>query len=332
MFELAEKVTSWLAEGRPVRIARVVEATGFSSRDRAVAVALTQGQPIAGRILAGAADDQLEELASEPAADGLVELTVAESAARGAGLSCGGAVRLLIQDAAEFGEEFWRLLGEGRPCGLITELGSGNRRSTVVEPGTVPPWDTGDFDVARQFTRGASQTALVDTGDAQLVVTTLWPTPTLVVVGDGLIAEALVNLAELLDWHAATYPDPSAAERISGLRPGDAVAVLSHDLPLAGPALLAALTGQASYVGALGSHRTQSKRRDWLAAQGLDGSMIDRIHGPAGLDIGALTPYEIAVAIMAEALAVRTGRAARPLREQTGSIHRAGLSAPPPRR
>jgi xanthine dehydrogenase accessory factor len=332
MFQLAEPVTRWLAEGRPVRIARVVESTGFSSRDRAAAVAFSQGQPIAGRILAGAADDQLSALAKDPAADGLVELTVGESAARGAGLSCGGAVRLLIQDAAEFGEEFWRLLANGQPCGVITELGSGSRRSTVVEPETAAAWNASEVDVARQFARGASQTTLVDTGTTQQLVTTLWPTPTLVVVGDGLIADALVSLARLLDWNAATDSGPTAAERISGLRPGDAVVVLSHDLPLAGPALLAALTGQASYVGALGSHRTQSKRRDWLAAQGLDGSRIDRIHGPAGLDIGALTPYEIAVAIIAEALAVRTGRDARPLREQAGSIHRTGLNAPPPRR
>ncbi len=73
------------------------------------------------------------------------------------------------------------------------------------------------------------------------------------------------------------------------------------------------------YIGALGSRRTQQARADWLAYR--DVTDLDRICGPAGLDIGANTPAEIALSVLAEALAAQSGRDGRPLRERSGSIH-----------
>ncbi len=82
----------------------------------------------------------------------------------------------------------------------------------------------------------------------------------------------------------------------------DKVVVASHDDELAGPALEAALAGDVGYIGSVGSRRTQQSRADWLAYR--DITDLSRIRGPAGLDIGASTPPEIAVSILAEALAV----------------------------
>jgi xanthine dehydrogenase accessory factor len=79
-----------------------------------------------------------------------------------------------------------------------------------------------------------------------------------------------------------------------------AVVTLTHDPKLDDPALKAALTSPAFYVGALGSKKTQAKRAERLAALGLDKAALEKIHGPVGLDIGAVSPGEIAVAIMAE--------------------------------
>jgi xanthine dehydrogenase accessory factor len=95
--------------------------------------------------------------------------------------------------------------------------------------------------------------------------------------------------------------------------------VLSHDDELAGPALEAALAGDVGYIGALGSRRTQQSRAQWLADHGV--TDLERVYGPAGLDIGANTPAEIAVSIIAEALATKSGSTPRSLRERTGSIH-----------
>jgi xanthine dehydrogenase accessory factor len=102
---------------------------------------------------------------------------------------------------------------------------------------------------------------------------------------------------------------------------GTAIVVLTHDLKFDVPALQAALQTDAFYVGAIGSRRTQSKRREELVAAGLTDAELDRIHGPAGLDLGADSPAETAVAILSEALAVRAGRDGTPLKTAAGRIH-----------
>jgi xanthine dehydrogenase accessory factor len=167
------------------------------------------------------------------------------------------------------------------------------------------------------------------------------PPPRLVVVGAVDTAEALCAAAKLLGWHtvcvearaAFATPEriPSADELIvdwpdvalARIEPdhGTAIVVLSHDLKFDVPALQAAMRTDAFYVGAIGSRKTQAKRRDALVAAGLSNDELDRIHGPAGLDLGADSPAETAVSILSEALAVRAGRAGTPLQTAPGRIH-----------
>ena len=134
------------------------------------------------------------------------------------------------------------------------------------------------------------------------------------------IGDALSDAAGLLGWDTQMITDVRTATGvIAGLAVLDKMVVISHDDDLAGPALQAALAGEVGYIGALGSRRTQQSRADWLAYRGV--TDLERVHGPAGLDIGANTPAEIAVSILAEALAVKSGKAATSLRERSGSIH-----------
>ena len=105
------------------------------------------------------------------------------------------------------------------------------------------------------------------------------------------------------------------------LGPRDVVLVFTHDAKFDEPALIAALATDAGYVGALGSRRTQARRVERLREAGLDEQSIARIHAPCGLDIGARTPPETVVSILAEVIAVRTGRAGESLRETSGPIH-----------
>ena len=100
-----------------------------------------------------------------------------------------------------------------------------------------------------------------------------------------------------------------------------AVVVLTHDDKFDIPALAAALRSEAFYVGALGSRRAQGKRRERLVEAGLGAAELERLRGPAGLDIGAESPAETAVSILGEALALRAGRAGGPLRAAAGRIH-----------
>jgi xanthine dehydrogenase accessory factor len=105
------------------------------------------------------------------------------------------------------------------------------------------------------------------------------------------------------------------------LGPRDAVLVFTHDPKFDEPALLAALATDAGYIGALGSRQTTTDRERRLRESGVTDEQLRRIHAPCGLDIGSRTAEETAVSVLAEIIAVRAGRAARPLRSASGPIH-----------
>jgi xanthine dehydrogenase accessory factor len=111
------------------------------------------------------------------------------------------------------------------------------------------------------------------------------------------------------------------------LGPRDVVLIFTHDPKFDEPALISSLATDAGYVGALGSRRTQERRIERLREAGLDEQAIARIHAPCGLDVGARTPVETAISILAEVIAVRAGRGGESLRETSGPIHPEGATA-----
>jgi xanthine dehydrogenase accessory factor len=113
---------------------------------------------------------------------------------------------------------------------------------------------------------------------------------------------------------------PAAAIDERALGPRDAVIVFSHDPKFDEPAILAALRTDAGFIGALGSRRTAADRNRRLAEAGADEESLARVHSPCGLDIGAGTPEEVAISIMAEVIAARSGRAGESLVSAAGSI------------
>ncbi len=159
----------------------------------------------------------------------------------------------------------------------------------------------------------------VETPEGAWFVQVFNPPLRLVVVGAVHIAQALVPMAQLAGY-AVTVVDPRRAfasdarfpevallhdwpdEALDRLAPDarTAVVTLTHDPKLDDPALIRALRSPAFYVAALGSKRTHASRIERLAEAGLDQAAIDRIHGPAGLNLGAVSPAEIALSVMAE--------------------------------
>jgi xanthine/CO dehydrogenase XdhC/CoxF family maturation factor len=125
------------------------------------------------------------------------------------------------------------------------------------------------------------------------------------VVGDGPVAAALDPLVRALGWSPTSTTDLAAAE--AGLDGADAVVVLSHHEGLDAPAIRAALAAGTPYVGAMGSRKTQARRREWLLDHGVTEGALGRLRAPIGLDIGADEPGEIAVSILAEIVALRRG-------------------------
>ena len=118
----------------------------------------------------------------------------------------------------------------------------------------------------------------------------------------------------MVDW-----PDRYLAGRELG--PRDVVLVFTHDPKFDEPALTAALASGAGYVGALGSRRTHGLRVERLRAAGVAQEDIDRIAAPCGLDIGARTPAQTAISVLAEIIATHTGRTGEPLSETSVPIH-----------
>jgi xanthine dehydrogenase accessory factor len=190
-----------------------------------------------------------------------------------------------------------------------------------------------------------ARTGLVEHEGRKVFVDVFGPPPKLVVLGAVDVAESLCALARQLGWRSVVadtrarlatreripsadelvvgWPDEVLAE--IGLDEDSAVVVLTHDEKLDLPALLAALRSPAFYVGALGSRRAQTARRERLLEAGLEESELERLSGPSGLDLGASTPAETALSIMAEAVAIRAGRSGGRLAESTGRIHAGSL-------
>jgi xanthine dehydrogenase accessory factor len=314
VYEIALSVSACLRAGTRVDIAWAVQTQGFSSRDKNEALAITPGGGRIGSLLSGALNDQLAELSDRGVTGRMVELPVGDLEAELAGLSCGGVARCLLIPAVDLPAGLWEGLRNRDPICLVTRVdGDQVLDIGMFDQATIA--DAGE-DAARLFGRGASDTLVAP--DA--VTTIFWPVPKLVIIGAGAIADSLRTMADLLGWQTQVITERRIATGvIAALAVLDKVVVISHDDDLAGPALASALAGEVGYIGALGSRRTQQSRADWLAYRGV--TDLARIHGPAGLDIGANTPPEIAVAIVAEALAISSRTSAGSLRDRSGSIH-----------
>jgi xanthine dehydrogenase accessory factor len=170
-------------------------------------------------------------------------------------------------------------------------------------------------------------TGLSQSPSGELFLHVFQPTPRLIIVGAVHIAQKLAPLARLSEFAvtivdprgafatAARFPDiavrsewPDRALESLRLDRSTAIVTLSHDPKIDDPGLIAALRSPAFYIGALGSRKTHARRIERLTAEGFDADDIARIRAPVGLPIGAVSPGEIAVSIMAEIVACRHGR------------------------
>jgi xanthine dehydrogenase accessory factor len=172
------------------------------------------------------------------------------------------------------------------------------------------------------FGEGGHGTRQIEDGAGTVLIEAWVPDPRLVVVGEGDLLAAIAAQAALLGWdsRAATTRD-EVRDDLVWAGGSAAVVVLSHDGSLDTAALRAGLESNAAYVGAMGSRRTQTRRLEALRAEGVAQELLDRIHRPIGLDLGGRRPAEMALAIVAEILACRSGRDGRPLSQRVGPIH-----------
>ncbi|MCR4266257.1 XdhC family protein [Nitratireductor sp. ZSWI3] len=211
---------------------------------------------------------------------------------------------------------------ERRAAVLLTDLGDG--RDRVIREGDTVAGALGEA-VARAFRSGRSATVEID--GRSFFLNVHLPAPRLVVIGAVHISQALAPMARIAGFDL-TVIDPRTAfasperfpdvtlhaewpDEVLARAPLDAytaLAALTHDPKIDDPALLAALKAECFYIGALGSRKTHARRVERLLAAGASSEAIDRIEAPIGLDIGAASPAEIAVAVLGSVIAALRSR------------------------
>jgi xanthine dehydrogenase accessory factor len=259
------------------------------------------------------------------------------------------------------GEVFDQLrvaLEAGRPIALATVIeGPSVGAKLLVEQDAEPLGSLGEAGLDRVVARdalgelesGATVTRHYGAhGEARertvsVFIESFAPPPRMIIFGAVDFTAALARVAKVLGFHVTVcdaravfatvrrfpmaddvvneWPDRYLATVAERLGPRDAVCVLTHDAKFDVPAIVAACGTAVGYLGAMGSRRTHEARVARLREAGLGEDDLARVMAPIGLDIGARTPEETAVAICAEIIGSRTGHAAASLRDTSGPIH-----------
>lgn len=299
----------WLGQGHGITLGTVVGTWGSSPRPPGSVMVLRDDGQVAGSVSGGCIEDDLVYRLrhGDPAFDGPSLTTYGAEAeeAQRFGLPCGGTVRVVLEPVA--GTPWLQELLEA------IESRRGIERRLDLQTGEVTLAPSGEDDRV-EF-------------DGRMLRTVHGPRHRLLIIGAGQLPRYAASMAAMLDYEvvvcdprpeyhegwrhldgvslSTTMPDDLVMEM--GLGVHDAVVALTHDPKLDDLALMEALKTPAFYVGALGSRRSNAARRERLLGFDLGAAQVERLRGPVGLDIGAKTPAEIAVSIVAEMTALRRG-------------------------
>jgi xanthine dehydrogenase accessory factor len=358
MREILPELDRWLEQGEEIALATLVDTHGPSPRPAGARLCLTRTGQMIGSVSGGCVENDVFELGQRVLESGrpaLQSYGIDDALGVAVGLSCGGVIDVLVEpftpDAA------WQRVRDAvvaeRPAALCVALEPealrGRRLAILAEGESVGGIDaTLDGAVrerALELLRHDNGRDIVEQpfgdGTARVFVESFPPRPRLFIVGATHTAIPLAQMAVLLGFHVSVvdprtpfatrerFPDvhellldwPHEVLDRAGLDDGCFVLTLTHDLKFDIPTLARALRSEVRYIGALGSRRTHERRKQRLREEGFGDDELMRIHTPIGLDLGARSPEEIALAILAEIVAVRHGRAGRPLVDGEGRIH-----------
>lgn len=283
MYGAAITAVSCLRAGTEAHVAWVVDSSGLPEFDPTEVLTLTAGGARLGSLANGSLNAHVEFIAGATRGR-LVDIVLTGTDALIAAVPDGGRATIAIAPAAALPDDLWGMLFERRPVALSARIDAG----TLV-----------DFEVVDSANLELGVTTSTRSDDR--LVTTFVPVARLAIFGGGAIVEALTSGAELLGWQCASTNDVDhAIGLMNSLSPLDSAVIMGHDVESSSRVLEAALESAAGYIGSIGAPRMQQQRADWLAYRGV--TDLSRVHGPAGIDIGATTPAEIAISILAEAV------------------------------
>lgn len=330
MFEIADRLLAAHAAGRRLAVATAISIDGSAPRTIGTSMAW-DGSAAIGSIAGGCVEGAVVEACEQVLVDGFpttVEYGVSDETAFSVGLTCGGQLRIHIQlmtDATA------AALRERRPIASRISGPVGYEQRIASE-------------LAARAAVGRSGLATIDCdGDLVEVFFEVPATPAhLVIFGAMEFSAALSQVAQVMGFRV-TVCDPRPVFATSARFPGaevvvswptewlptvevddrTVIAVLSHDARFDAELVAQALASPAGYVGAMGSRTTHDRRIASLREREVPEESIARLHSPIGLDIGASTVEETAIAILAEVIATRTRATARSLVSTEGAIHQA---------
>jgi xanthine dehydrogenase accessory factor len=332
MRDILSDIERWQNEGESIALATVVQTWGSSPRKVGSCLALTASGKIVGSVSGGCVENAVVEAGLETLKTNrpqLLHFGVADETAWEVGLACGGSIEVFVQPLnTDLFEQLKRNLLNESPVvyAIVIRDAEMLGREALISKGRIVAgtfgneWDSAVLKVGIEALYQGKPCRVQLSDSLEVFFNVLLPSPMLIVVGGVHIAVPLVSLAKTLGFRTVLidprkfwanderFPhvdeliqewiDP-AFERVTITR-STAVVMLTHDPKLDDPAVRIALNSNAFYVGALGSKATNEKRRVRLMNDGLDEHQLSRLHAPIGLDIGASTPEEIALAIMSE--------------------------------
>jgi xanthine dehydrogenase accessory factor len=312
MRDILDTLAGWSRDGIRAASATVVRTERSAPREPSASLAVSERGEIAGSVTGGCVEPAVyEEARAVLAGEGprLVSYGISDEQAFDVGLPCGGTVHVyvdLVDD--EVVAELATAVGQERPVELeltVSGPGVGAKRVTVSNGRAEPELDGDVFHLPfvprpRMYVFGAVDHAAALAHAGRLL-------GFYVTVSDArarfVTPERIPDADELVvGWPDEVLRDAPVDERT-------AICVLTHDHKLDVPALKAALASPAGYIGAMGSRRTTEARAALLRDEGVSDEELARIRAPIGLDIGSKTPAEVAIAVAAEIVSVRRGRA-----------------------
>ncbi|MCB1394895.1 MAG: XdhC family protein [Rhodobacter sp.] len=307
---IPEIALDWHRQGRGAALATVIETWGSAPRQPGSQLAISGEGEIMGSVSGGCVEGAVVVEALDALEDGqprVLTFGVSDETAFSVGLACGGTIRVLVEPVgAAMPEAMLAAITEARaarrPIAYAVAPDAWTRR--LLTPADLPARFRSD------------KSGMEDSGE---FIALFNPPLRLMIVGAVHIAQALVPMARLAGYDAVLidpreafasdnrFPEtvirhdwPDEGLAAEGLDARTAVVTLTHDSKLDDPAILATLASDAFYLGCLGSTRTHAKRVERLQAAGMTPDQIARIHAPVGLNIGAKTPAEIAVSVLAQ--------------------------------
>lgn len=339
MLDVMDTIQTWLNEHRPVALATVVATWGSAPRQAGALMGIGDELRLVGSVSGGCVETAVASEALETLLDGshrLLEFGVADDMAWDVGLACGGKISVFVEplDAAWWQVATARVVEDQPFATAVVLTGDSAGQKVAVTADEVIFTTLALPATQRDALAEVAQAALASGSPQRQTVATLdvfvdvyVPRPRLYIVGGAHVAVALSQLANVLGFRVTLvdpreafatrerfpnveaishrYPDELFAEM--GLDSHSYIAILTHDPKIDDPALRAALPANVPYIGILSSRRTHARRVERLTSEGIDPMLLQQIRTPIGLEIGARTPEEIALAIMAEIIAVRNG-------------------------